>query len=186
MTGNAAAATGALAAALAQIVTGLATPAPGQAQVASAMQAAMQRAATLQRQLSALVDRDAQAQDTLRLAHQLPKAVGDAPSARYGVLQRALISAAEVPLEIARAATAVAVLAADIADRSSARKVGDAAVAAVLADAVCRACAVSIRVHVFALADAGVALRCIEHASELTREASRAASRAVTAAERTY
>jgi glutamate formiminotransferase/formiminotetrahydrofolate cyclodeaminase len=182
--GSVAAAAGALAAALAQMVAGLTIGRPKYAHVADEMQDAARRADALASELSALVERDAAAYGAVAQAYRLPKGVGTTALTRYGTLQRAMIRATESPLAIARASAAVAVLSAEIAERGNTNAVADAAVATLLAEAVCRAAALTVRVNVVALADAGIAQRFTEDATDFTKSASEAVARALGAVER--
>jgi glutamate formiminotransferase/formiminotetrahydrofolate cyclodeaminase len=182
--GSVAAAAGALAAALAQMVAGLTTGRPKYAHVADDMQDAARRAAALASELSTLVERDAAAYGAVAQAYKLPKGIGNAALTRYGSLQRAIMTATESPLAIAQASAAVAVLAADIAERGNTNAVADAAVATLLAEAVCRAAALTVRVNIVTLADASIAQRFTEEATDFTKCASEAAARALSAVER--
>ena len=182
--GSIAAAAGALAAALAQMVAGLTTGRLKYAHVADEMQDAARRAGALASELSALVERDAAAYGAVAQAYRLPKGVGDAALTRYGTLQRAMIAATESPLAIARASAAVAALSADIAERGNTNAVADAAVATFLAEAVCRAAVLTVRVNVVALANASIAQRFSEDATGFTTSASEAVTRALSAVER--
>jgi glutamate formiminotransferase/formiminotetrahydrofolate cyclodeaminase len=182
--GSVAAAAGALAAALAQMVAGLTTGRPKYAHVADEMQDAAQSAAALASELSTLVERDAAAYGAVAQAYKLPKGIGNAALTRYGTLQRAMINATESPLAIARASASVAVLSADIAERGNRNAVADAAVATLLAEAVCRAAAVTVRVNVVALADASIGQRFTEEVTAFAKSASDAAGRALSAVER--
>jgi glutamate formiminotransferase/formiminotetrahydrofolate cyclodeaminase len=179
-----AAAAGALAAALTQMAAGLTTGRPKYAHVADEMQDAAGRAAALASELSTMVERDAAAYGAVAQAYRLPKGIGNAALTRYGTLQRAIILATESPLAIARASAAVAVLSADIAERGNTNAVADAAVATLLAEAVCRAAALTVRVNVAMLADATIGQRFTEEATDLTKSASEAVARTLGAVER--
>jgi formiminotetrahydrofolate cyclodeaminase len=182
--GSVAAAAGALAAALAQMVAGLTTGRSQYVHVADDMQDAARRAAALAAELTTLVERDAAAWGAVAQANKLPKGVGNAALTRYGTLQRTMITATESPLAIARASAAVAVLAADIAERGNTNAVADAAVATLLGEAACRAAALTVRVNVVMLADASIAERFSDEATGFTKSASAAAARALRAVER--
>jgi glutamate formiminotransferase/formiminotetrahydrofolate cyclodeaminase len=175
---------GALAAALAQMVAGLTIGRPRYAHVVNEMNDAAGRAAALASELTVLVERDAAAYDAVAQAYKLPKGIGTVATARYGTLQRALIVATESPLAIAKASAAAAALSADIAERGNVNAVADAAVAALLADAVCRAAALIVRVNVVTLADTSIAQRFTDDATDFTMAASAAVARALSAVER--
>lgn len=182
--GSVAAAAGALAAALAQMVAGLTAGRPKYAHVAEEMNGAAQHAAALAAELSALVERDAIACDAMARAGKLPKGIGDRASTRYSALQRALIGATEVPLRIAGASAAVAELSANIAERGNTNAVADAAVAAFLAEAVCRAAVLTVRINSISLSDASIGVRVNAEAATFAEVAASGAARALAAAER--
>jgi glutamate formiminotransferase/formiminotetrahydrofolate cyclodeaminase len=181
--GSVAAATGALAAALTQMVAGLTAGRPRYADVAGEMQHTAHQASAFATELVALVARDAAAVDAVALAYRLPKSPEDAASARITAIERAMLASTEAPLEIARAAARVAELGADVAERGNRNAVADAAVAVVLAQSVCRAAALTVGVNVPALRDAQAGLRLERDASTAVGVADRAAARAIAAVE---
>ena len=181
--GSVAAAAGALAAALTQMVAGLTAGRPRYAHVAAEMQDAARRAAVLGAELSALVRSDATAVDAVTAAYRLPKGTDAEASRRAAEIEGAMRRATEVPVEIARASAAVAELAAGVAERGNKNAVADAAVAVLLADCVCRAATLTVRVNAAALHDAQDRLRLANQASAFDEVASNATLRAVLAVE---
>ncbi|HYD54702.1 MAG TPA: glutamate formimidoyltransferase [Gemmatimonadaceae bacterium] len=173
--GSVAAHAGALAAALAQMVAGLTAGRKKYVAVDAEMREIALRAAGLVNTLSALVERDAAAYAQVSAAYKLPSE-GDAAAARTDAITRALLGAAEVPLETARACVEVAELALAVGERGNTNAVSDAGVAALLAEAACRGAAYNVRINVAALEDrsAGAALaeeaqRLVARAGELAR-----------------
>ena len=183
--GSVAAAAGALAAALTQMVAGLTTGRPKYAHVAAEMQAVAGRAAILGADLSTLVRHDATAVEALTGAYRLPRRTEEEASTRAAAIERAILRATEVPLEIARAAAAVADLAARVAERGNTNAVADAAVAALLAESVCRAAALTVRVNAVALHDRLDRLQLMNQASALGEVVANSTTRALGAVERT-
>lgn len=177
--GSVAAAAGALAAALAQMVSGLTAGRPKYAAVAEEMQDAGRRAADLGLELLELVRRDAAAVEAVAVAHRLPRAPQAAAAARADAIDRAMHAATEAPAAIARASAAVAELAATVAERGNRNAVADAAVAALLAEAVCRAAALTVRANLPALADTAVGRQLERDAAASADAAAHAAARAV-------
>ena len=184
--GSVAAHTGALAAALAQMVAGLTIGKKKYAAVDAEMKEAALRAVALGNTLSALVKRDAEAYSQVSEAYKLPKEPADAAARRAEAVTTALLKAAEVPLETARASVEVAKLAALVAERGNANAVTDAGVAALLAQAACRGAAYNVRVNVQALDDkskgkalAREAERLVKQAGDLTERATLAVERAL-------
>jgi glutamate formiminotransferase/formiminotetrahydrofolate cyclodeaminase len=176
--GSVAAHTGALAAALAQMVAALTVGRKKYAEVEETMRDIARRAADLSQRLNELVALDAQSYAAVSSAYKLPKDTPEQQEQRAAAITAALIGAREVPLETARAAAEVASLAEIAATRGNANAVSDAGVAALLAEAACRGAAYNVRINVASLSDpeAGRALseaaaRFVEQASESARRA---------------
>lgn len=183
--GSVAASAGALAAALTQMVAGLTAGRPRYAHVAGEMQRAAQRASALAAELTDLVRRDAAAFHAVSAAYRLPKGTGEAAATRAAAIESAMLPATQSPLEIARAGADVAELAADVAEQGNRNAVADAAVAAVLAEAACRAAALTVRVNAPALRDAHAATTFAREAVAHSDRAVKATARAMAAVERT-
>ena len=182
--GSVAAAAGALAAALTQMVAGLTAGRPKYAHVNVEMQEIAQRAGALSERLLGLVRRDAAACEEVDVAYRLPKDTERAVAIRAAAIHRAMLPAIEAPLEVARAAANVTELAADLAERGNINAVADAAVAALLAESVCKAAILTVRVNIAALSNPSEALRLATEAMAFVSSASDAATRATAAAER--
>ena len=176
--GSVAAHAGALGAALAQMVAGLTVGKKKYAAVDADMKEAALSAAALGNQLASLVKRDADAYALVADAYKLPKEPADAAARRAEAVTGALLKAAEVPLETARAAVKVAELASLVAEKGNANAVTDAGVAALLAAASAKGAAYNVRVNVQALEDKSMG-------EPLAREATQLAGRAAEIAERT-
>jgi glutamate formiminotransferase/formiminotetrahydrofolate cyclodeaminase len=97
---------------------------------------------------------------------------------RNAAIEKALLHAAEIPLETARLCVETAELAATTAATGNSNAVTDAAVAALLAEAGCKGAAYNVRVNVAALADRTSGAKLEREAVDLVTRASRAASRA--------
>jgi glutamate formiminotransferase/formiminotetrahydrofolate cyclodeaminase len=89
----------------------------------------------------------------------------------------ALLKAAEVPLETARAAVEVAQLAALVAEKGNSNAITDAGVAALLAAAAAKGASYNVRVNVQALEDRSKGESLAREASQLARKASDIADR---------
>jgi glutamate formiminotransferase/formiminotetrahydrofolate cyclodeaminase len=164
--GSAAAHVAALGAALTQMVAGLTAGRQKHADVHDEMQRIVTDAHALRSKLTALVQRDAASFEGVQLAYRLPLGSDEQQAARATAIREALIHAAEVPLETARTAVEVAALAASVAERGNRNAVGDACVAALLAETACRATMLNVRLNVSSLDDAGT-----ERGAELASEA---------------
>jgi glutamate formiminotransferase/formiminotetrahydrofolate cyclodeaminase len=151
--GSVAAHAGALAAALAQMVAGLTMGKKKYVAVDAEMREIAVRAAALGNTLSALVARDAAAYAVVAAAYKLP-ADSDAQQAEKSAkIDDALLHAADVPLETARACAEVATLALAVAERGNTNAASDAGVAALLAEAGCVGASYNVRINVASLSD---------------------------------
>lgn len=135
--------------------------------------AAVAQAERLRKRVAPLAQRDAEAYEEALAARRLPDRVE--PAVRDAAVGATLARAAEVPLVIAEAGADAAGLAAWVADRGAADRRGDAAAAALLAEAGTRAAAglVTVNLGVTAGDDR------IEHARALVEIASQSAREAV-------
>jgi formiminotetrahydrofolate cyclodeaminase len=101
------------------------------------------RAAELRGRLLSLAERELHAYEPVLKALRLPPE----DPAREARVREARSGAAESPLEIARAAAAVAELAAEAADTGNRNLAGDALTAVLLAEAACRAAVALVRIN---------------------------------------
>jgi glutamate formiminotransferase/formiminotetrahydrofolate cyclodeaminase len=111
-------------------------------------------------------------------AYKMPKD-GDAAIERDAAIQAALLKAAEVPLETARACSDVARLAATCAAKGNVNTLSDAGVAALLAEAACRGAAYNVWINVASLIDSEVGAALTAEVDALV-EATRASARIAT------
>ena len=167
--GSVAAHAAALAAALAQMVAGLTIGKKKYAAVENEMKEIALQAAALVNELSALVARDASAYGAVMAAYKLPGDNEADAAAKKQALTQALLGAAEVPLETARACVRVLELAAAVAARGNTNAVSDAGVAALLADAACKGAVYNVRINVSALDDKSKGARLIEECGRLLK-----------------
>jgi glutamate formiminotransferase/formiminotetrahydrofolate cyclodeaminase len=135
---------------------------------------------SLTTQLSSLVERDADAYSLVSSAYQIPKNSPD----RDAAITTALIGAAEVPLETARACVRVAQLALAVATKGNSNAVSDAGVAALLAEAGCKGAAYNVRINVAALPDKTQGQDLEREALDLVAKASAIAAEACAIVER--
>jgi glutamate formiminotransferase/formiminotetrahydrofolate cyclodeaminase len=182
--GSVAALAGALGAALAQMVAGLTIGKKKYAAVDAEMREVALSAAALVNQLSGLVARDATAFAAVAAAHKLPKEPAAAGAARSAAVTRALLMAAEVPLETARACARVAQLAVAVAEKGNTNAASDAGVAAVLAEAACKGASYNVRINVASLDDKSSGVSMLDEVRKLVARTSEYAARATAAAER--
>lgn len=165
--GSVAAHAGALGAALAQMVAGLTIGKKKYASVEAEMKEIALQAAALVNELTALVKRDAEAYSQVMAAYKMPgENEGDAAAKKQAV-EAALLGAAEVPLETARACVRVLELSAAVAARGNTNAVSDAGVAALLAEAACRGAIYNVRINVSALENKAKGARLTEECGRL-------------------
>lgn len=131
---------------------------------------AVAQAETLRARLLPLADEDAHAYENFLLARKMsPDVEADVRDAAIG---DALSRAADVPLAIAEASLDVASLAADLAERGNPNLRGDAATAALLAEAAVRATANLVEINLATREDDERIARARELV-EMTRRISR-------------
>jgi glutamate formiminotransferase / formiminotetrahydrofolate cyclodeaminase len=181
--GSVVALVGALGAALAQMVAGLTAGRKKYAAVDAEMREIALAAAALGNTLSALVERDARAYGAVADAYKLPKEPQAAAATRSEAIAAALLGAAEVPLETARACAKVAELAAALAQRGNTNAVSDAGVAALLAEAACRGAAYNVRINVASLEDRSRGAHLVADAIEIAESTAQFAAQATAAVE---
>jgi len=167
--GSVAAHAGALAAALAQMVAGLTIGKKKYAAVDAEMKEAALKAVALGNSLTSLVKRDAEAYSHVSDAYKLPKEPAEAAARRTEAVTSALLKAAEVPLETARASVEVAKVAVLVAEKGNTNAVTDAGVAALLAEAACKGADYNVRVNVSALDDPVKGAKLASESRELVK-----------------
>jgi formiminotetrahydrofolate cyclodeaminase len=116
-------------------------------------------------------------------AYKLPKETPEQISVRDAAIQAALVKAAEIPLETARACAQVAALAVTCAHKGNSNAVSDAGVAALLAEAACRGAAYNVRINVSAMADPAAGKALGDAAAKLVAETHAFAEQATAAVE---
>ena len=170
--GSVSAHAGALAAALAQMVAGLTVGRKKYAAVENEMKDVALKASALVNELSALVAKDAAAYTAVTTAYKLPGETPADAAKRAAAIDTALLGAADVPLETARACVRVLDLAATAASKGNSNAVSDAGVAALLAEAGCRGAVYNVRINVSALTDKSKGARLVEACGRLLAQAS--------------
>ena len=165
--GSVAAYAGALAAALTRMVSGLTLGKKKYAAVESEIADIASGAAMLMEKLEGLVASDAVVYSAVSTAYKMPKGTEAETDARKQAITTALLAAAEVPLETARACAGVADLAATVAEKGNTNAITDAGVAALLADAGCRGASYNVRINIASLDDPASGEALVREAMEL-------------------
>jgi glutamate formiminotransferase/formiminotetrahydrofolate cyclodeaminase len=166
------------------MVAGLTAGKKKYASVDAEMRALALDAAGLVTQLSALVARDAAAFEEVSAAYKMPNEPNDAAARRGEAVTKALLGAAQVPLETARACAKAAELAVVVATKGNTNAASDAGVAALLAEAGCRGAALNVRINVASLDDKSLGAGLLEEAKQLVAQTSERARAAMAAAEK--
>ena len=182
--GTVAALAGALGAALAQMVAGLTIGKKKYAAVESEMKQIALQASALVNELTALMKRDADAYTAVMAAYKLPGETETDAASKKQAMTSALLGAAEVPLETARACVRVLEVAAAVAARGNTNAVSDAGVAALLAEAACRGAVYNVRINVSALEDKSKGAKLVEESKRLLDLASERVNAVTTMVER--
>jgi formiminotetrahydrofolate cyclodeaminase len=102
-----------------------------------------------------LVEDDAEAYEAVVAAYRLPKATEDEQAARRDAVEAALRGAAEVPLDVMRAAQAGLVNAIEVATCGNPAAASDVAVAVELLMAATRSAALNVRVNLKSIREVG-------------------------------
>jgi glutamate formiminotransferase / formiminotetrahydrofolate cyclodeaminase len=173
--GSVAAHAGALGAALAQMVAGLTIGKKKYAAVEGEMKEAALKASSLVTTLTGLVERDAHSYGAVMNAYKLPNEPEDAAKARVKAIDQALLGAAQVPLETARACAEVAELAALVAEKGNTNAVSDGGVAALLAEAACKGAVYNVRINVTSMSDRSLGEGLLNEARQILARTGKAA-----------
>ncbi len=168
--GSLAALAGAMAAGLAAMVATLTLGRKGHESCQDQMKALAEEARQLRDRLTAAIDRDAEAYGRVMAAYRLPKDSGAARQARAAEIQKALTTAARVPLEVARDALAALELAAAAAAHGNKNAVTDAAVGAMLARTAGLAALWNVRVNLQSITDPAAASEMQAEVSRLEKD----------------
>jgi glutamate formiminotransferase/formiminotetrahydrofolate cyclodeaminase len=182
--GSVAAHAGALAAALAQMVAGLTVGKKKYAAADAEMRELAVRAAALGNTLGALVARDADAYAQVAAAYKTPAENDAQQTEKLARIDEALLAAAAVPLETARACADVAELALAVAERGNTNAASDAGVAALLAEAGCVGASYNVRINVASLSDRNRGTPLAAEAKELVARTREVAGRTTDVVER--
>lgn len=175
--GSASAQAGAMAASLIRMMCDLTLGREAYRAHEEAVQGIRGRAESLRKDLLALVDRDAQAYDSVIQALRLPKGTPAEKTERAAALGRANLFAIETPMAIADACAVLMGLAGELALKGNANAVSDVGAAALLAYAGLRGAILSVRINLKGVKDEVQAARIrdrvrrLEIDSEKLREA---------------
>jgi glutamate formiminotransferase/formiminotetrahydrofolate cyclodeaminase len=131
------------------------------------------RAATLQGELLAMVDRDAEAYGAVMAAIRMPKGSPSELAARKAALGRANVTATEIPLQAAESCATLMGLGRDLAARGNRNALSDAGTAVLLAEAGLRAALMNVLINLPGHPDPVAAVAIRDRARDLGAEGDR-------------
>ncbi len=134
---------------------------------------AVERGDRLRTVLADLVEADAQAFDAVMAAYRLPRATPEEQARRREAVQRALIAASEVPLQVSAHAVEVLQTAAGLVDRANPSTISDLGVAALLAEAGASGAGFNVMINARSIKDAATAAALRARATEAETAARR-------------
>jgi formiminotetrahydrofolate cyclodeaminase len=169
--GAASALTGALAAALAEMVAQLTAGRPKYAAVDERVRVVIAHLQTARARLVQLMTDDERAFQAVSAAYTLPKADEAERASREAVIQQALGAAMQPPLAVMSTVCDVLALAEEIARIGNGSVVSDAGCAAILGEAAVRAAALNVQANVVLLHDTAVAERARQQVADVEARA---------------
>lgn len=169
--GSIAALNGALASALATMVTQLTIGKKGYEMSEEVMRHAQILTTRLQNEFMALVDKDSEAYNAVFACFKLPKATDKEKAARSVAIQEATRQAALVPMEVARKALDMMSVIADIARLGNRNAVTDACVAMMSARSAVLGALLNVRINLSSLKDKEFVQQLRANADAMEREA---------------
>jgi formiminotetrahydrofolate cyclodeaminase len=144
---------GALGAALVSMVCNLTLGKKGYEDVEDDIQDLLARSEALRAELTGLLEADVAAYTGYSQAAKMPRGTDEEKAERAKVMQAALKTATDVPLQIAEAAAKVMYLCMPAAERGNKWAVSDAGVAVLMAEAALRSAALNVLINLGSIKD---------------------------------
>jgi len=151
--GGAAALSGAMGAALVSMVCNLTIGKKNYEAVSEELKGTLAKAEALRGKLTAGIDEDVVAFNTLMGAYGLPKATDEEKAARTAAIQAALKEATDAPLATCKVCYDVIALSREAADKGNLGVISDAGVAVLAANAGLRSCALNVFINAKSIKD---------------------------------
>lgn len=151
--GSVAALNAALAAGLCEMVANLTIGRKGYETVEEEMKDVTQQAAALRQELTAAIDKDAEAYSEVMAAFKLPRETDNQKTLRSLKIQEATKQASRIPLEVARAAVEVMALAGKAIRNGNKNAVTDGAVAVMNARTAALAALYNVKINLSSIKD---------------------------------
>lgn len=167
--GAASAYVGALAASLGLMVGSLTVGKKKYAAVEADVIAAMEKLEVLRRELISMADQDAESFLPLSMAYSLPKETPAQRAEKARVMEAALRSACDVPMEIMRRCCEIITLQAEMARKGSALAVSDVGTGVVFAKSALMGASLNVFINAQAMADREYAERLTAAADDMLK-----------------
>lgn len=151
--GGAAALMGAMGAALVSMVANLTIGKKNYEAVSEELKVTLAKAEELRAKLTAGIDEDVVAFNTLMGAYGLPKATDEEKAARTAAIQAALKEATDAPLATCKVCYDVIRVSKEVADKGNLGVISDAGVAVLAANAGLRSCALNVFINAKSIKD---------------------------------
>ncbi len=151
--GGAAAMVGAIGVALANMLSNYTVDKPKYAQVQAELQNLLTEGSSYQKELAALVGKDAEAFYPLSQAYRLPKETEEEKKAKAEALENASKAACLVPLDIAQKCAAALAVCCRLAEIGNKMVLSDVICAAVFLQAALKAAGVNVNINLDAISD---------------------------------
>jgi len=145
--GSASALVGALAASLAGMLAALSANKKGYEDVHEEMEKHLKRAQDLKNELLDLLQKDTEAFDDAARAFKMPKNSEEEKKVRADAIERGLVKASEVPLEIMEKSLEVSRLAREVLVRGNKMAITDGAISALFAEAAAIGAMINVRIN---------------------------------------
>ncbi|HVS26680.1 MAG TPA: cyclodeaminase/cyclohydrolase family protein [Burkholderiales bacterium] len=171
--GAAAAVMGAMGAALVSMVCNLTIGKKNYAEVEAEMKTLLRQSEELRHKLIGMINDDVEAFNQVMAAYGLPKNSEEEKARRAAAIQRALMQATQVPLNCARACSAVMQLARRAAEKGNVNVVSDAGVAVLAAYAGLKSAALNVYVNTAAIKDEAFNAQKLAELDKVLADASR-------------
>ncbi len=152
--GSASALSGAMSAALASMVCRLTLGKAGYEEVQSAIEHILEQTEQLRARFAELLQEDIAAYGRLVAAYRMPRATGEERIERAATIQKQLLEAATVPLEVVECAAKLTQLCQRIAEVGNSNVLSDIVAATALADASAEGAASMVRINLRSLKNA--------------------------------
>ena len=151
--GSVAALSGALGAALTEMVCNLTIGKKKYADVEADMKAVLEKAEDMRGHFTMLIEKDTQAFNKVMEAYSLPKDTEQQKALRAAAIQGTMKEAALVPLEVMKHVIDALALAGVVAEKGNVSSVSDAGVSALMLNAACEAAALNVRINLASITD---------------------------------